>query len=330
MEKIDRIKGCMFGLAVGDAVGYPVEFHRVSNISRRKTLAIGGNKETMLYSDDTQMSIATAEAILSVSKDGIRGYDEEGVLQLVMWEQFFHSEYMKWYATQKDPSQSRAPGNSCLSALAKSKRGPYGTINKPINDSKGCGGVMRTAPIGLVFDGSRAFELGARAAAITHGHKTGYLTAGFLSELISRLLTGESFNSALGHVMTRLKGFSGYKETYYCIARAVELATRKGEDSPAEDARNIEKIGEGWIAEEALAIAIYCVIKHPTSFENAIAAAVCHSGDSDSTGSIAGAILGTILGYDAIPERWRDNIENKVRLLGLSDQLMEIGGRVDD
>ena len=316
MEKLSKIRGCMFGLAIGDAVGYPVEFLPVQNIKRKSVLSIGNGIRKMLYSDDTQMSLATAKGMINAFK-------EDADLSLLPYNNtvYIYKEYYKWFLTQSDPGQSRAPGHSCMSALGS---GLMGTPQLPINDSKGCGGVMRTAPIGLAFRGNRAFDLGVRAAAITHGHKTGYLTAGFLSELISRLLAGDSIDKALAGVTKRLRACEGSSSTLEYTTLAIDLA----KSGTCTDLQNIQVLGSGWVAEEALAISIYCALRHQDNFENAIAASVCHSGDSDSTGSITGAIVGTILGFDAIPKRWVLGIENGVGLEEISRELHAISKEV--
>ena len=83
----------------------------------------------------------------------------------------------------------------------------------------------------------------------------------------------------------------------------------------------IRQLGQGWVGEEALAIAIYCVLKHPDSFEDAVVAAVNHSGDSDSTGAIAGNIIGTALGLHAIPEKYLEKLELRDIILEIADDL---------
>lgn len=70
-----------------------------------------------------------------------------------------------------------------------------------------------------------------------------------------------------------------------------------------------------------MAIAVYCALKHPTDFRAAVVAAVNHSGDSDSTGSICGAILGASLGLDAIPAEWQEQVENRDELVRIADAL---------
>ena len=194
-----RFRGCLLGGAVGDALGAPVEFETLSTILDRYgpdgitdySPAFG---RLGAITDDTQMTLFTAEGLL-VARDR-PGSDP--VVEI-------NRAYLRWLATQTDGSDPepgvdddgwllgegflhsrRAPGNTCLSAL---QRGGMGTTGRPMNDSKGCGGVMRVAPIGLVAEDP--FRLAADAAALTHGHPSGYLAAGALADLIGELAAGQ-------------------------------------------------------------------------------------------------------------------------------------------
>ena len=94
-----------------------------------------------------------------------------------------------------------------------------------------------------------------------------------------------------------------YKDEFAEDKRYLAGLTRKAVDlarNNRSDAENIRQLGEGWTGEEAWAIALYCALRHITSAEDAIIAAVNHDGDSDSTGSICGNIMGAIYGYEAI------------------------------
>ncbi|MEJ2239676.1 MAG: ADP-ribosylglycohydrolase family protein, partial [Gemmatimonadales bacterium] len=176
-----RFLGTILGLAVGDALGAPVEFMRRGQILERygrggiKALDSWGGFPAGTYTDDTQMSLATAHGLMR----GMQDFDNSGVRPVL--ESVYRS-YLDWRVTQDDPRQRRAPGATCLSALDSGK---MGSIEDPINNSKGCGGVMRTAPAGLALALDDPFTLGAECAAITHGHSSGYLPAGYLSELIA-------------------------------------------------------------------------------------------------------------------------------------------------
>ena len=129
-------------------------------------------------------------------------------------------------------------------------------------------------------------------------------------------------------VMMEMDGdeYDGDKEYLRKLTRrAVELAK-----SAVPDADAIPQLGEGWTAEEAWAISLYCTLRHIDSMRDAIVAAVNHDGDSDSTGAITGNIMGAIYGYEAITrerlfcpkgKRFEDTIELHNIILALADDL---------
>jgi ADP-ribosylglycohydrolase len=213
-----------------------------------------------------------------------------------------------WLITLPELHAWRAPGRTCLTALGS---GRMGTLEEPINHSKGCGGVMRAAPAGMVRDFPvGAFELGCQTAAITHGHPSGYLPAGLLAEIIRQIMEGVSLREALEAGLLLLPGREGSRETLQAVRLAVRLAESTRE--PAEPIRHVEnigRIGEGWVGEEALAIAVYCCLVAGEDLPKALLLAVNHSGDSDSTGAIAGNILGAYLGREALPPEWLVKLE---------------------
>jgi ADP-ribosylglycohydrolase len=207
----------------------------------------------------------------------------------------------------------RAPGGTCISSLAALQAG---TVQTPINDRKGCGGIMRVAPAGLlaarIVDGNHeaiarfAFELGSVAAAITHGHPSGYLPAGYLAGLISLLCLGMDLEPAMELVTEILKTQHGCGETVIAIEKARALAN---DNSKTPSPEVIETLGGGWVGEEALAISLYCTLVARDNFVKALRLSVNHSGDSDSTGSITGNILGAMHGEAALPVIWLQHLE---------------------
>ena len=142
-------------------------------------------------------------------------------------------------------------------------------------------------------------------AALTHGHPTGYLAAGVLASVIDALVWGElSLDRALDRALIRLQDQARHEETVRAVNAARRLAAADREPSPEA----IATLGEGWVAEQALAIGVYCALV-ARSFEHGVLLAVNHSGDSDSTGAITGNILGAALGAEAIPPRWLEELE---------------------
>ena len=178
---------------------------------------------------------------------------------------------------------------------------------------------MRTAPVGLVFSSDRAFQEGAEYAAITHGHPSGYLTAGFLSAMVSYIIEGKTLMEAIDLCIKQLIKYDGHSETLKNIELAQKLS---GSQKSVEE--SIQTIGEGWVGEEALAISLYCSLKFSDNFERGVLAAVNHSGDSDSTGSITGAIFGTLLGVELIPETWIRDVEESDRIKKIADDMFRI------
>ena len=308
----DQYLGCLIGVAVGDALGAPVEFSSLSGIRRRfgnggitEFFEWGGFKPGS-YTDDTQLSLATAVGCIRAQQR----FKDGGIFQPA---EIVYNQYLDWLKTQNDPAQRRAPGNTCLTAL---RSGRMGSINERINDSKGCGGVMRAAPVGLAFGPGDAFKHGAEFAAITHGHPSGYLPAGFLAEMIAGLLEGKALTEAIEKGIIELKKYGGYQETLEKVKLAADLV---GTEESIPNA--IKRIGEGWVGEEALGISLYCTLQYPNDWVKGTLAAVNHSGDSDSTGSITGAILGTLLGAEAIPERWIQNVEDSENIKKIASDM---------
>ena len=145
------------------------------------------------------------------------------------------------------------------------------------------------------------------------------MTAGFLSELICHLIKNLDLNKAIEISTQELTKYEGHKESLDIIQYAQELAKT---NKPVEKA--IELLGEGWVGEEALAISLYCSLKFTDDWLTGTLAAVNHSGDSDSTGSIAGAILGTINGFEAIPASFIEQLENQEQIKKITNDMYKL------
>lgn len=221
-----------------------------------------------------------------------------------------------WLTDIKELNDRRAPGITCLNAL---ERGEFGSIYEPINNSKGCGGVMRVAPIGLYYspDEMEWQEIdtrGAQAAALTHGHPLGYISAAGLVHIVNLAMYRPEMSllQIMEDMIEKVPVLFMDDDPEECeifknlMRKAVDLAT---DNDITDDLDAIHKLGEGWIGEEALAIAVYCALKHDNDFDAAMISSVNHNGDSDSTGAIAGNILGTYLAIDAIPDKYTENLE---------------------
>ena len=156
---------------------------------------------------------------------------------------------------------------------------------------------MRVAPVGFVA--GDPFELACKLAAITHSHPTGFFAAGALALIVHQTSTGADLGLAVEQTLDRLEQEPRGEEVSRALKSAVYLSTAATPPTP----EIVESLGAGWIAEEALAISVYCSMA-ASSFREGVLLAVNHSGDSDSTGSITGQILGTANGEDSIPRDW--------------------------
>jgi ADP-ribosylglycohydrolase len=166
--------------------------------------------------------------------------------------------------------------------------------------------------VGYFAGPEQVFDLGCRISAITHGHVSGYLAAGFLAQIICGISYGRDLPQAIEESLAVLKTYAGCEECLEAVNQAVDAWK-----SAPVCFETLETLGQGWIAEEALAIGLYCALAAGNDFQKGICLSVNHSGDSDSTGSICGNILGALLGADAIPPNYLAKLE-------LADAISEI------
>lgn len=338
----DKCRGSLVGGAIGDALGYAVEFSSLDSIKRkfgeRGITEYELNKDGIAeFSDDTQMSLFTAEGLLTSVANG--KLSEEQIHSCI------RSSYEHWYATQiRIPypiSQSwlshiatlwsqRAPGMTCMDAMHQISFGDGSPVE---NNSKGCGGVMRVAPIGIfggahpdVFDLEVIGSLAALAAEVTHKHPLSTFSSMAFAMIVAECIKEDSMDLEKFRfiVIDRVFKLLGQKyrhndslaDLFNLILKALYYGTSKD----SEDA-SLRDIGQGWVAEETLAIAIFCVMRHIDNFEKCLISAVNHGGDSDSTGAVAGNIIGAILGYTAIPMKYLENLEARDIILTTADDL---------
>lgn len=343
MRDRDRFRGCLVGGAAGDALGYAVEFMRERDIFKKygkqgiTEYALRDGKA--LFSDDTQMTLFTANGLLLGAARGA-GVPDPASIALCYHDWLLTQELkcppkvkpgVSWLGNIPELYSRRAPGNTCLAAL---RSGESGSTEKPVNNSKGCGGVMRVAPVGLYFNDTGrdirdVSRLGAEAAALTHGHPLGWMPAAALAQIVHEIAQdGASVPDAVRHALDTVREiwpesterdyFTGLIENAVCLA---------SEDK--DDLRAIHLLGEGWVAEETLAIAVFCAARYSGDIDRALIAAVNHNGDSDSTGAVAGNIVGAQVGLSGIPAKYTENLELKDLILEVADDLWQ-GCRADE
>lgn len=327
ISRQDRILGCLLGGAIGDALGAPIEFASLAEIERAFgpelltdfAPAFGGLGR---ITDDTQMTLFTVEGLIRVQMRYLgRGFvNPTGVI---------HRAYIRWLLTQGVKSNAlpnqdvdgaligdarlfslRAPGNTCLAALKDAE-----TLGAPAhNTSKGCGSVMRSAPFGFVSsDDKQIFELASECSFLTHGHRTAAQASGVFALIIHNILSGMGLAQAVEEAGTYLDRISPNTETSAALIAAMKLAQAKV--SPTD----LERLGSGWTAEEALAIAITCALAEQNNPSSALMLSVNHSGDSDTTGAICGNLMGALHGPQRFPLDWLQRVE-------LADQIEKLAG----
>lgn len=311
MKKLDEL---LYAQGFADAYGYVIEFKNWNIIKMQYgndgySYMPSVNNE-FIASDDTQMSLFTLEGI---SDFQMGKYPDMNTA--------VYSAYKRWYKTQMNQPQEndvgiasfkemwerRAPGNTCIQALSGYT---MGTVSNNLNDSKGCGGIMRVLPsIFKAKSMNEAFEWGCDFAAMTHSHPSGYYSAGVYNALGWCLLNGQPPEEALGSVRPFLLRDEKAKETLM----AFDIAVKHLKDGTLLEHDEMIKVfgGGGWTGETALAFAIYVGLQFDISYKETIEWSANHSGDSDSTAMLAAGL-------------WYLNSENKT-----TDEFMPFKKKLD-
>ena len=337
MDKRDRIRGAMIGCAAGDALGYPVEALSEAAIVERYGLRGITDYDldengTAHFTADTQLMLLSANGILFAHTRGAL----RGIMAPVYT--YFPGFYMDWYRlqTEKQPRRARCGWINAYPALsAKRALSPtvvkvaasvkFGSMDEPINDSKGSGCLLRAVPIGLSYSDDPAYilDLAANTAALTHGHKLAWISSGALALIISLIIHQElSITEAVNQTLKALEEtFPDSRTTVvYELLRSIRPAVSLA-SSASSDLDAIHSLGEGWVAEEALAIGLLCALRHENDIAGAMTFAANHGGNSNTTAAIAGMLVGARIGFSAIPDRFVDRLELVDVILELADDV---------
>jgi ADP-ribosylglycohydrolase len=324
----ERFRGCVLGLAIGDALGYATEFLSIPEIHKRYgPLGIQDLPgDPALHSDDTQMSVGIGLSLIKVGKTSLGSFMGE-----------LCQQFLKWL---RSPDNDRSPGNTSIKGCQNLELGiPWD--HSGVIESKGCGANMRVAPIGVFCrnDFGQLRLLARASALVTHAHPTAVVAAEATalcvawavqgippSEYVDRIreerpASVKVWANSLGDCWRRANFATAVD---YLKAGWTELLTALDRIPQAlsQDTADIcEVLGGGWIAEEALACALACVLKSPQDYPAIVRRGANTGGDSDSIASIAGAISGAFLGIKAIPKEWKKRIENRQALIRLAKQL---------
>lgn len=311
--------GCIVGLAVGDALGYPAEFRTRADVQQAlgpagiqdfvsqkderfsRPIILGPKHPPGTFTDDTQMSLAVLEGLLEAGERDLEDLMAAVARRFVAWS--------------KSRDNDRAPGETCMTGCHNLEAGvPWRQANVP--NSKGCGSAMRVAPIGLYFSGDlqRAMEIARAQSLMTHGHPAALEGAAAAAAMVALALKDTPPDLMHRIIEEQTRGrCRDFDEVWARVPDVIDL--------PPEEVLVDGVLGEGWVAEEAAASALYCYWRHERSFAECVLSAANTDGDSDSIAAIAGSISGARLGIHAIPERWRDGVEDAGRLHGLGAAL---------
>ncbi|MDO8508022.1 MAG: ADP-ribosylglycohydrolase family protein [bacterium] len=314
-----RAVGCMIGAAYGDALGAPVEFMSYEEIVAKHG-AEGIDVPDVrweglppgIITDDTQMAMATANGILDSPGQG-------DVLENIF------KRYLEWREYIRH--NRRGAGKTCRESLDS---GVMGTIEKPLNEGKGCGGVMRAHPVGIAFRESpeRAFEIGMRSGAITHGTPEAYVPSGVIASIVSHIFFGATLEGAAKMALVQAENLGEEKsrETVNFLKMALDAATDQAVQTIHDklSVPNATMKGGGWLGYDALAIGLYAARVSLDDPVKAVKIAVNHSGDSDSTGDITGAMMGAIFG----PEPFLKELDKTGIALEHREELISMGERL--
>lgn len=350
----DRFKGVMLGLAIGDAFGYPIELMDYDSICERfekkgcLDLAVSKKTGTALFTDDTQLSLFTADGLLwahsAGADDGRANYEDYIFLAYQVWL-YTQTKTVagKEYAWLFDPNENpyklrllkakglykkRTADTKNIDALLKIRNMEYGTPENPKNDNKDNGAVKRVAPVGLYFynDTKKAFDMGCRAAAITHGSPVGYIAAGCYAALIAEIVSGAEIEDAVHTVIDLLSGVKDGEILKKTLQYALELV---GNES-VEPRAAVKKMGYGFEAYEALAIAVYCAVLHYEAPRYAIQLAANHDGASDTCASMTAAIMGAYYGDGGFPKGWADRLQYRNLIASMAEKMLKAVCASDD
>lgn len=298
---VEQAQAVLFGLALGDTLGWPVEFMRLDEIRRQYGAdGIQHPPPEGPFTDDTQMTIATAESLIEVGSN-----DVDQIMAAV------GARFVEWLHS---PENNRAPGNACISGVRRFEQG-FPWRESGIAVSKGCGSAMRVAPLGYYFqhDPDSLRDVARASSLITHGHPTALAASIGAAYLVKLALDGVPASMLLNRLFVFTEGLS---DEFDQALRRVGQVLGWGDEVAA-----MRQIGEGWVGEEAVALALYCVMRHPDDYVGAMQLAVNIDGDSDSVGCIAGGIMGAALGLDAIPLAWREQCEKSAYVADLGRRL---------
>jgi poly(ADP-ribose) glycohydrolase ARH3 len=299
----DKFLGGMIGTALGDAIG-ELAFRRRT---KGELLSEVEDRQTLVYTDDTAMAIGLAESLIEVG-----GLDQQHLGDT------FRANY------RREPWRGYASGPPTVFSKVARREMTYPEAAETLyggEGSYGNGAAMRIAPLGLLFhNASSLYQKAQLSAVVTHAHPIGVDGAAVQAEAVAqavgldprKALSGDDF-------LGRLLDTAQTSEMRDKLARVRDLM--KEGTLPQRAAR---ELGQGVAVDRSLPFAVYCFVRQPDSFENCLLCAVLNGGDRDTVGAMACAVSGAYLGVEAIPQAWREKLENRGHIQELAVGLEEM------
>ena len=292
MKKYSRILGGLFGVACGDALGGTLEFFTQAEGKKKygylKDIIGGGcwNLDVGEVTDDTMMTIAVAEGILDNLENPINSIGEE---------------FIEWYL-----SKPKDVGNIINIALSDYiQNNDWSRTAKFAHDycsgmSAGNGSLMRCIPVALIYeDRNKMIEISEKQSKLTHLDEKATRACVFYNKLVDKYLDNASKIPTIREIINEYPEYN------------IVFEISKEELNPS-----------GYVL-DTMICSLWCFI-NTTTFEDAVCEAVNLCGDADTIGAITGGIAGVYYGFDNIPERWKDKILVKDKLIEIAEKINEL------
>ncbi|MFE7232180.1 ADP-ribosylglycohydrolase family protein [Streptomyces sp. NPDC002405] len=323
-----RVRGTLLGVAVGDALGAPVDSLALGAIREahgpegiRELVPAHGRRGAVTHF--TQLTLFSLDGLIRahVRRDTGAWHPPTDV----------HRAYLRWAATQRDwgPDERREDdGWLAREEWLYARRSPsrpllvgfgddtMGTLEAPKNPAEaGPEAVARSAPFGLLvgWEPQLVVQLAVECAAQTHGHPTACLAAGAYAVIVHALARGDGLDGAVQKSLALLAARPGHQPVSDALQHALG-AVRQGLPTPD---RVEELAGEGTAA-GLLAVSVYCALVSE-DVRHGLCLAVNLSGSSGAAGALTGGLLGALHGETALPPGWLAELEGRPTLLVLAD-----------
>lgn len=300
MSSQEKAQAIIYGLALGDALGWPIEFLNMQKIHIiYGPDGIQAPPDPALFTDDTQTTLAIAEGIVEAGHEDVDVLMQAVTRRLIAWS--------------NSPENDRAPGHTVTEAVRTLEAGiPW---RESGGGTKGNGSAIRVAPIGYAYqnDPAKLREVAHATGIATHAHPASDAAAIGAAYLIKLALDGVAPEE---YVRETLAFTSGISDEFHTAMLRVGHVQEWTDEYAA-----INHLGSGWVGEEAVAMAVYCAIRHRDDFVRAVQRAANIPGDSDSVACITGGLVAARVGLAGIPKDWIARLEHLDQLTDIADRL---------